>query len=808
MSDPRLGLARRYVQWLRRAGGLVIVATLALVIGAGYLVAFRLPLHADFAYLLPPDAPAVRDLRRLEARVRTQDTVLVIIVANDPATRAAAATDLAARLRALPPALVAQVEDDDAALRDYIRAHRELLAPLDLLTEARDVLVEQIEQAKLAANPLYIELDDDAADARTKRLDALKARQAEGQAAIDHSRYVSADQHHQLLVVRTGFPKTSIDSGEQLLEEIGRARAAVIAAHPGVDIGLSGGVVNATAEHHALERGILMSSLITAILVALVIAFFFRSATLLVVLTISLVAATIIAFGAAAISVGHLNAATAFLGAIIAGNGVNYGILLISRYLEERRRHDRDEALAVALRGTLKPTLVAAFGASIAYGSLAATSFRGFADFAWIGAVGMLVCWIVSYTLLPVLLLRAPKPRIYTGEPVLGNALAKLLGFRHPGRVIAAAVLVAAACGAVTYRYVTDDPFEYNLRNLRSEGKEALEGRRWIEISDANFGRGISGATYIAADRLEQVPEIVAALKRPQPGHQPTIGTVRSVLDLVPPDQDAKLALIAELRTLLDDDALAALEPEDRAELEKLKPAAELVRLTIAGLPAALAEPLREVDGRVGLLIAVRPDVSVDEWDGRDMIRFADAVRRIDLGPDGTVTTSGPAVIFADIITTIRGDLLRVTGLAALGLIVMVVLVVGFNRRSLAVLSATGLGALILIAMSALLGIKVNFLDFIALPITLGLGVDYAINVAHRHDGADHDPIETLRTSGSAVFVCSLTTIIGYGSLLVSENLAIKGFGTASLIGEIACLGTALVVVPALVAWRARAAVA
>ena len=62
------------------------------------------------------------------------------------------------------------------------------------------------------------------------------------------------------------------------------------------------------------------------------------------------------------------------------------------------------------------------------------------------------------------------------------------------------------------------------------------------------------------------------------------------------------------------------------------------------------------------------------------------------------------------------------------------------------------------------------------------------------------DPIATLRTSGSAVFVCSLTTIIGYGSLLVSENLAIKGFGTASLIGEVKTVLTALVVVPALLA--------
>jgi predicted RND superfamily exporter protein len=135
----------------------------------------------------------------------------------------------------------------------------------------------------------------------------------------------------------------------------------------------------------------------------------------------------------------------------------------------------------------------------------------------------------------------------------------------------------------------------------------------------------------------------------------------------------------------------------------------------------------------------------------------------------------------------------------------MVIVLVGLNRRALAVLVGTGAGSLLMVAICALLGLKVNFLDFVALPITLGLGIDYAINIAHRHDHeAIPDPLTTLRTSGSAVFVCSLTTIIGYGSLLVSDNLAIRGFGKASLIGEVTCVFTALVLVPAILAFSLR----
>jgi predicted RND superfamily exporter protein len=126
-----------------------------------------------------------------------------------------------------------------------------------------------------------------------------------------------------------------------------------------------------------------------------------------------------------------------------------------------------------------------------------------------------------------------------------------------------------------------------------------------------------------------------------------------------------------------------------------------------------------------------------------------------------------------------------------------VLLVIGRNRRAVAVLAGTVSGSVVMVAFCALAGIKINFLDFVALPIALGLGIDYAINVAERAD--IDDPLTALRSTGGTVLVCSLTTMIGYASLLVSSNLAIRGFGLASLIGEITCVVAALTIVPAIV---------
>jgi predicted RND superfamily exporter protein len=808
----RAQLARRYVGWIRKHARTIVAAHVLVLAAAVYLIAFKLPLYADFSYLLPQEAPAVRDLRKIDARVKTSDTVLVVIRAPTAPAREAATADMLAGARAIAPDLVQRVDGDDAETRTFLRAHRQLFVPLADLEHARDTLGKRIVDAKLEANPLYVDLDDKKPDtaADRKELDDLRAKRRDAEKKLDKPSNVSDDGLTALLQVRTAFVGTDVGRGESLLAALDAARTRVTAAHPGVEIGLAGGVVTALAEHHALVNGTLLSSIVTTVLVALVLAFYFRSAKLLVMLVGTLVVATASAFGAAVFTVGHLNAATAFLGAIIAGNGINYGILMIARYLEERKHSSPEDALAVAIHATLRPTAVASLGASIAYGSLAATSFRGFADFAVIGAIGMTLCWLATYGLLPALMLLFGRDtRIYRGDPFIGGALVRVVGFKRSDWVVGVAAAVAIVAAAVVTQYVAHDPFEYDIRMLRSEGKDAATERHWMKVSDDAFGRGYAGRTFIAADRPEQVPMIVAKLKdadRGKPIAKHAIGSVESILDVVPERQRDKLAVLADIRKQIDDPALDALDDQERADLNELRPPDDLVAITPADLPPALRDRLTEKDGRLGYLVSIRPGDGIDELDGRDLIRFASAVRRLDLPNGETVTTSGASVIFADIISTVAHDGPWVTLIASVGLVGMVLLVVGRNRRAYAVIAATATGSLLMVAVCALLGLKVNFLDFVALPITLGLGIDYAINVAHRHDHHEvSDPIVTLRTSGAAVFVCSLTTMIGYGSLLVSDNLAIKGFGTASLIGEVTSVSTALVLVPALLAlWPRR----
>jgi len=103
--------------------------------------------------------------------------------------------------------------------------------------------------------------------------------------------------------------------------------------------------------------------------------------------------------------------------------------------------------------------------------------------------------------------------------------------------------------------------------------------------------------------------------------------------------------------------------------------------------------------------------------------------------------------------------------------------------------------------------IKINFFNFVALPVSFGIGVDYAVNFVLRYD---QDPSQgalgVLRSTGGAILLCSMTTMLGYTALLGSVNQAIRSLGLLAVLGEIGCLAAAALVLPGYLVWREQAA--
>jgi hypothetical protein len=99
--------------------------------------------------------------------------------------------------------------------------------------------------------------------------------------------------------------------------------------------------------------------------------------------------------------------------------------------------------------------------------------------------------------------------------------------------------------------------------------------------------------------------------------------------------------------------------------------------------------------------------------------------------------------------------------------------------------------------------VAITFLNFIALPITFGIGAEYALNVMTRYS-QNGDIEEAVMSTGGAVTLCSWTTIVGYGSLLAARNSALRGFGLMAILGEVACLLVAILALPAFLLFLRR----
>jgi predicted RND superfamily exporter protein len=159
---------------------------------------------------------------------------------------------------------------------------------------------------------------------------------------------------------------------------------------------------------------------------------------------------------------------------------------------------------------------------------------------------------------------------------------------------------------------------------------------------------------------------------------------------------------------------------------------------------------------------------------------------------------AGENVVFADLLQNIEHEGPVTTLLSLAGVFLLVVIFFRTARASLLVIASLIAGVILMGGVGVLLGLKINFFNFIVFPITFGIAVDYGANVGSRIRERGGDVLLSLAEVGPAVALCSWTSIIGYGSLLLSINRALQSFGWYAMVGEITSIICALVLLPAL----------
>jgi len=802
----------------RRPWLLVVIAAISLLPAAWF--ARHLEFKPDLSELLPDSKESVIEMRRVSKRLAGAATLSIIVRTSQPGKQ----RELEACVDALVPALyglgkewVGAVDYGVKDARRFFDENALFYASLPDLQRARDRIVERYDWEVSKQQGSLLDDEDEpppiTAESLQTELEAHKPAPPAKGPTFPNGYYENREGSYAAILVRTPA------AGKVKLAELRRRVEAAVASvdpkrfEPSMIAQYTGDVVTGAEEYDRITGDLVHVGAVGVGGVMLIVFLYFLRLRVVLTMGGALLVGLLWTFGITYFTIGFLNASTGFLVSIVAGNGINYGIVYMARYVEARRDqgHGVAEAIRLAHRDTWIPTLASAATGALAYGSLVVTDFRGFKHFGIIGGYGMLLCWLTTYVFTPALLSASERvwPAYREGKSSINvgqyfGVLFERLGLGAPRLVASLGAVFGVAAIVLSFLYFHGDPMEYNMRNVgNDDSANPTAAKRLTHDVDDVVGRIGQDGIAIVTDRVDQVQPLEAELERRRKAApkdlQPFEKTV-SIFSLLPSEQSAKLPLIEEMRDRIERGRKRGIiSDEDWAKIEKHMPKGELRPIEIADLPELVARNFTERDGTRGRIVFIAPARGFSTWDAKYLMRWADSFRRVTLPSGEVIHGSGRAVIFADMIYAVGEDAPRAIFASALGTILVILLAFRGNRLALGVFVPWLVGIATLIAFMFLKKIHLNFLNFVAIPITIGIGAEYAHNMMQRYrfEGPSKLP-HVVRATGGALMLCSLTTSIGYFALLFSINKGIHSFGLSAAVGELTCIAATVLWLPAL----------
>ena len=650
-----------------------------------------------------------------------------------------------------------------------------------------------------------------------------------------------------------GAPPETLAPHDATVPKLRRIIAEVQARFPDVHIGLTGEPVLDLDEMVQSQRDATWATVLTLVLIAALFVVGFREWLRPVLATLCLVLIVGLSMGWATLAVGHLNMITITFTVMILGLSIDLGIQIIARYEEEliKPGAERCAAMHSAIAHTGPSIVTAALTNAGAFLAMGLSGFRGVTELGIIASGGMFLAMLVMLLVLPslILLFRRRNESVEIPAHAVASRFDRVL-LRHPPVIIIACLLITLAAVLVGWHV----QFDYNVLNLQSRGLESVEIEKRLLRTDAE-------STIFAAvvcDSLDETRRIHGALEK----KTNVVSSVASIAALIPEDQEPKAAIIREIqkelgrpqlpttRRSVDLTALDHSLRSLRVQASRLAREFESVDATSAKALAKLAEALtgareklkrdgmaeqmelyqtrfyadlqkqldmmsgqvtdrtmtledvpREIRsmliGRSGRKFLVRVFPRENIWEREPLVKFVQEVQTV--APKATGTPLG-IYEFVDIL---QKGYIKAAFWALL--VISLLVLADFRNLLAAVLTLVPLltGILWMIGAIAVLDIRLNPANIMTLPLMVGIGVAYGIYVVQRYR-EDHDARVFGKSTGRAVVLSALTTVVGFGSLMIGKHRGIFTLGLVMSIGVTACLITSLTLLPALLEMARR----
>jgi predicted RND superfamily exporter protein len=564
--------------------------------------------------------------------------------------------------------------------------------------------------------------------------------------------------------------------------------------HPAMEWMLEGSYHKKIDELAVVNRDIVKASIFALVLILIVIIAYFGRARFVLFVFVPLVAGIAWTMGTAWLMVGHLNLVTALINALMFGLGVDFGIHVTDRYIEERGRGlDVAEACVESLSHLGRPMFSAALTTTVAFLCLVVFDFRGFSHFGLIAGVGVPVCLGVVFLVFPPMAIladrlwkeRPPKPRIGIDRATL------LFDSRRTAALLVAG---AAACFLWALSRAGGIEFEHQFQNVMTQTKEVrhcgLYSRYRKEVEDRS-----ASPILLLTDSRDETRKVHRYLDENRERF-PRLEGVSSIFKYVPDDQDEKKVIVNRMKERLER-KMATFKGEDLENARRAEEFLDPRPFRVDDLPEWVQEKFTDADGRLGrfVLIYARGEKSNAASVGEILEQFDS------LEVEGKLyDTSASYYILRDAYDIVRQEGPIAVLLAFLA--VLLILIGDFrNWREIAASTAPLVVAMVcLVALMASQGTKINMFNMVVLPTILGLGIDTSTHLLHRvrQEGADKLG-EVANTTGCSAALASLTTAIGFGSFATATNPGLVSIGTLAPLGIAVCFVSAVVLTCAMV---------
>lgn len=837
--------------------------------------------------LLPPDRVYVQRFKHYLRDFGELNDIVIVIEASQIEHGQTFAARLADELRRPPlsaPRVTYRVDPEAfggrallymspaqlADLRDKVTAHRaflEVYAAKPTLAQLVAGVDHEIAR-RFAGRFIDLGLDDEPSrldpgfvdallTAIDDRLESAAARPSPWRELFNAEReeragyFLSRDKKLLFMLVEARREAGNFTDNREVIAAIRGTIARLRAEYPGVDAGVTGTPALGNDEMLTAFRDSALATTLASILTLAAVMLFFRRITKPFLMFAVLLVSLAWSLAIVTLTIGHLTVFSVMFMSLFVGLGIDYGILFLFRYEEEKAFGRTVRAAAeVTARRAGPGILFAALSAAGTFGVLMLSDFRGIVEFGFIAGMSILMAFVAMMTLFPAVLVvldRRTWPRLALpasasngGQRPGVRTLEWLTSYSRTILVVTAVATVLSLAALSMVR------FDYNRLNLQAKGTESATWERKILAS----GRSAFPA-LASAGSLEDL-----RAKRDAFARLSTVSDVVSILNVVPDRQAEKIALIRGLATILAPVRVAPAADEDPRQLraaltslrrrldiavreagtetaaETLASAArraqslldrlqhveattarrlaevqaqfrddfvaklERVQSNLAPRPMTVADLPEEVTrkfvGRSGaLLMQLYP--SVNTWDRDGVAQFVSDVRSVD-----------PAVTGSPVIGYEAGRMMeRAYFEGTLGALVLVLLLAAVVLRRwrttlLAVLPMI-LGTLWTIGLMRPVGLSFNLANVWALPLMIGAAAEYGLNVVLRYQEAASDGGPALgRSTIMAVLLNGLTTISGFGSLMVARHQGIFSLGLLLTIGAVTGLAAALLVLPAI----------